>query len=270
MRSAARSDAVRVLAALIVVVLITLVLGRWLQVTNAATVSTTYLLVVLLVAATSRLRVAVATSVAAMLALNFFFLPPVGTFTIADPHNWVALFAFLVVSLVASNLSAVARDRTEEALGRRNELARLFDLSRDVLMMTESREALAVLAANHCAPVRPGVRRGRGAARRGLGHPRRWRADDSGRHSGSCPMRTPPHAPAWNSMRMPEHTPVTARPPSTGTSFDWCPCGSGRSRSASSPPPAGPWSQARSTRSPAWSRSPLNVRTFSKSGRPPS
>ena len=117
-----------------------------LHVTNAATVSTTYLLVVLLVAATSRLRVAVATSVAAMLALNFFFLPPVGTFTIADPHNWVALGAFLVVSLVASNLSAVARDRTEEALGRRNELARLFDLSRDVLMMTESREALAVLA----------------------------------------------------------------------------------------------------------------------------
>ena len=81
-----------------------------------------------------------------MLCLNFFFLPPVGTFTIADPQNWVALFAFLAVSLVASNLSAVARARTQEALGRRDELARLFDLSRDVLMMTESREALAVLA----------------------------------------------------------------------------------------------------------------------------
>ena len=47
-----------------------------------------------------------------MLCLNFFFLPPVGTFTIADPQNWVALFAFLAVSLVASNLSAVARART--------------------------------------------------------------------------------------------------------------------------------------------------------------
>ena len=103
-------------------------------------------MVVLLVAATSRLRVAVVTSIASMLCLNFFFLPPVGTLTIADLHNWVALLAFLVVSLVASNLSAVARDRTEEAVGRRNELARLFDLSRDVLMITESREALAVLA----------------------------------------------------------------------------------------------------------------------------
>ena len=81
-----------------------------------------------------------------MLCLNFFFLPPVGTFAIADPQNWVALFAFLAVSLVASNLSAVARARTQEAVGRRDELARLFDLSRDVLMMTDSREALSVLA----------------------------------------------------------------------------------------------------------------------------
>jgi two-component system sensor histidine kinase KdpD len=109
-------------------------------------VSTTYLMVVLLVAATSHLWVAVLTSVAAMLCLNFFFLPPVGTFTIADPQNWLALVAFLVVSLVASNLSAVARVRTEEAAASRDELARLFDLSRDVLMITEGREALSVLA----------------------------------------------------------------------------------------------------------------------------
>ena len=146
MSATARSDAVRILAALTVVGVVTLTLGPWLHVSNAATVSTTYLLIVLLVAATSHLRVAAATSMAAMLCLNFFFLPPVGTFTIADPNNWVALFAFLIVSLVGSNLSAVARARTDEAVGRRNELARLFDLSRDVMMMTESREALSVLA----------------------------------------------------------------------------------------------------------------------------
>src|SRR5262245_7502987 len=132
-------------AALTAVAAVTILL-RWLAVSNASTVSTSYLLVVLVIAATSRLLVAVVTSLAAMLCLNFFFLPPVGTFTIADPHNWVALFAFLAVSLVASNLSAVARARTDEAVGRRNELARLFDLSRDVLMVTESREALSALA----------------------------------------------------------------------------------------------------------------------------
>jgi two-component system sensor histidine kinase KdpD len=142
----ARDDSERIIRALAAVAAATLVLGPWLHVSNPATVSITYLLLVLLVAATSRLAVAVVTSLAAMLCLNFFFLPPVGTFTIADPHNLVALFAFLAVSLVASHLSAVARARTEEAIGRRNELARLFDLSRDVLMITESREALADLA----------------------------------------------------------------------------------------------------------------------------
>jgi two-component system sensor histidine kinase KdpD len=115
-------------------------------VTNAATVSTTFLLVVLLVATRSRFWVAAVTSVAAMLCFNYFFLPPVGTWTIADPHNWVALFAFLAVSLVASNLSAVARARADEALSRRDELARLFDLSRDILLTTESREAMPSLA----------------------------------------------------------------------------------------------------------------------------
>ena len=146
MRGTGRSDGLRLLAALVALAAVTLALAQGLRVSNAATVSTIYLMVVLLVAATSRLRVAVATSIAAMLCINFFFLPPVGTFTIADPQNWVALFAFLAVSLVASNLSAVAQARTHEAVGRRDELARLFDLSRDVLMITDSREALSVLA----------------------------------------------------------------------------------------------------------------------------
>ena len=141
-----RSGVLHLAAALLAVALVTLALRQWPGSSNAAIVSTTYLMVVLVVAATSRLGVAVATSLAAMLCLNFFFLPPVWTFTIADPQNWIALFAFLAVSLVASNLSAVARARTDEAVGRRNELARLFDLSRDVLMMTDSPDALSILA----------------------------------------------------------------------------------------------------------------------------
>ena len=55
------------------------------------------LLTVLGAATLARLGVAIAISVIAMLSLNFFFLPPVGAFTIADPQNWVALVAFLVV-----------------------------------------------------------------------------------------------------------------------------------------------------------------------------
>jgi two-component system sensor histidine kinase KdpD len=137
---------VRLVAALGAVAAVTLVYGRWLHVSNPATVSTTYLLVVLLVATWSRFWIAAVTSLAAMVCFNYFFLPPVGTLTIADPHNWVALVVFLAVSLVASNLSTVARQRTDEAVSRRDELARLFDLSRDILLTTESREAMPALA----------------------------------------------------------------------------------------------------------------------------
>src|SRR3954464_5536173 len=118
----------------------------WVRIANPTTIALTYLLVVLIVAAASRLAVAVVTSALSVLCLNFFFLPPVGRFTIADPQNWIALLVFLAVSLVASNLSSVARQRTIEALDRRDEMARLFDLSRDVLLTTDSREAVEQLA----------------------------------------------------------------------------------------------------------------------------
>ena len=107
-------------------------------VSNPTIAALTFLLVVLIVASASRLWVAVVTAVGAMLAFNYFFLPPVGTLTIADPQNWVALFVFLAVSLIASNLSAAVQARAQEARNRRDELARLFDLSRDILVMTDS------------------------------------------------------------------------------------------------------------------------------------
>ena len=65
-----------------------------------------FLLVVLATATSAHLRVSIGISVAAMLVFNFFFLPPFHTLTIADPQNWVALFVFVVVAVIASQLSA--------------------------------------------------------------------------------------------------------------------------------------------------------------------
>src|SRR6476660_3772122 len=95
--------------------------GRALGVTNPTIAALSLLTIVLGVAATSTRRLAVATSIAAMAAFNYFFLPPFGTFTIADPENWVALIVFLAVSLVASGLSARVRARTEDAIRREHE-----------------------------------------------------------------------------------------------------------------------------------------------------
>jgi two-component system sensor histidine kinase KdpD len=139
-------DLVRAAVAIGAVLATTATYSRWLGITNATIVALTFLLIVLVAAAASKLWVAAATSVVAVLCFNYFFLPPVGTWTIADPQNWVALIAFLAVSLVASNLSSAVRARAQEALDRRDEMARLFDLSRDVLLLTDSREAFASLA----------------------------------------------------------------------------------------------------------------------------
>jgi two-component system sensor histidine kinase KdpD len=113
---------------------------------SPTTVSLAFLLVVLATATIASLGVAIIVSIVAMLTLNFFFLPPVGTFTIADPQNWVALFAFLVVAVIASNLSAAAQARAREAIARRKEVTRLFDLTRDVLLTTETTGAIEALA----------------------------------------------------------------------------------------------------------------------------
>jgi len=118
----------------------------WFHLTNPTIAALSYLLIVLITAAGSSLKASIAVSVLADLCLNYFFMPPIGTFTIADPQNWVALLAFLAVAVVASNLSTTARARAREAVARRDELGRLFDLSRDVLLTTDSKEAMSQLA----------------------------------------------------------------------------------------------------------------------------
>ena len=74
-----------------------------------------------------------------MLVYNFFFLPPTGTLTIADPQNWVALLAFLATAVTASHLSSSARRKTEEAKVRQQELQRMYDFSRALILGHDDR-----------------------------------------------------------------------------------------------------------------------------------
>jgi two-component system, OmpR family, sensor histidine kinase KdpD len=113
---------------------------------SPATAALAPLLVVLLTATYGRLWIAIIIAIATTLGLNFFFFPPVGTFTIAAPQNWLALFTYLLTAIVASNLSATAQARARDAIDRRNEVSRLFDLTRDVLLSTESVGAIDALA----------------------------------------------------------------------------------------------------------------------------
>jgi two-component system sensor histidine kinase KdpD len=100
---------------------------------NQTTVALALLLAILAVSAVWGMAVSVFMSVAAVLAFNYFFLPPVGTFTIADPQNWVALFAFLVTAIMGSQLSARIRREADEAHQRRREIERLYKFSQKLL-----------------------------------------------------------------------------------------------------------------------------------------
>jgi two-component system, OmpR family, sensor histidine kinase KdpD len=120
-------------AAFAIVVAITLFYRKVLPSVNATTVALTFLLSILAVSTVWGMAVSVAMSIVAMLAFNFFFLPPVGTFTIADPQNWVALIAFLVVAVLASRLSTSARQQAADAFARERDIERLYKFSQGLL-----------------------------------------------------------------------------------------------------------------------------------------
>jgi len=109
---------------------------------NPTTVALTFLLVVLGVASRWGLTVATTTAIVATLAFNYYFLPPIGTFTVADPQNWIALLAFLISAIVASRLSERARRETMNATRRRKEVERLYALSQQLLATDNVMELL--------------------------------------------------------------------------------------------------------------------------------
>jgi two-component system, OmpR family, sensor histidine kinase KdpD len=108
--------------------------------------SVVYLPAVLLVSAYWGLRLGLATSLLSAAAFNFFHLPPVGRFTIADSRNWVALAAFTVVAVAVSTIAEVARNRAAEADRRRAEADLAAALARELLGGTETPRALGAAA----------------------------------------------------------------------------------------------------------------------------
>ena len=119
---------------------------------NATTVGFAYLLLVLIIASTWGFLEALLASIAATLAFNFFFMAPIGTFTIADPQNWVALFSFLATSVIASRLSDTAKRRALDAVERQQDLERLYTFSRAILLI-DSGEPFAKQLAQKLAEI---------------------------------------------------------------------------------------------------------------------
>lgn len=141
----------RIVVALLFVAAVTAIAVR--AHANATTVGLGFLISILAIAVWTDLATALIASVAATACYNFFFFPPVGTFTIQDPANWVALASFFVASLIATRLVVRARRQAEEAEARRNEVEALYALSIDLFTATNRVGALGEAAMRALANV---------------------------------------------------------------------------------------------------------------------
>ena len=142
MSAAARHILVRCLLAVLGIAAVTAALELFRTEINSTTVALGFLLVVLFAATLWGSRPAIVASIAGLICFNFFFLPPVRTFSIAEPDNWIALAAFLITALTVGQLSARARRRADEAESGRREIERLYRELRDAFERASHAEAL--------------------------------------------------------------------------------------------------------------------------------
>jgi two-component system, OmpR family, sensor histidine kinase KdpD len=113
--------------------LVVLIYRRILHV-NQTTVALTFLVMVQVAAFSWGLVYSVCLAIGCTLLYNYFFLPPIGSFTIADPQNWIALLAFLASAIFISRISESERRQAAMSEARRSEMERLYEFSNQLLM----------------------------------------------------------------------------------------------------------------------------------------
>src|SRR5580692_5268182 len=106
-----------------------------------------YLVFVVLTAMWFSFRSATLVSVVSAACLNYFFVPPIFSF-VNSPENWVALGAFEFTALVISQLSHRAHCRTVEIERLYEEMERLYQTSRRILLLNSSAEPGSVIASS--------------------------------------------------------------------------------------------------------------------------
>jgi two-component system, OmpR family, sensor histidine kinase KdpD len=125
-----------------------LLIERWVGVGN---VDLVFLTAIVAVAVRLGLLPSLLASFASAVAYNFFFLPPIYTFTIADPANVVAFGLFTLVAVIVSSVAARGRTQANAATERARVTESLYSFSRklagagtldDVLWATAYQTAL--------------------------------------------------------------------------------------------------------------------------------
>lgn len=93
-------------------------------------VSLIFLMAVLFAAIRFGIWPAIYASVLSFLCYNFFFIEPLYTFTVAQPHELLALFIFLAVAVMTSTLAGRVREQARVAAARMRAMRRLYEFTR--------------------------------------------------------------------------------------------------------------------------------------------
>jgi two-component system sensor histidine kinase KdpD len=102
---------------------------------NLSASGSLYFLIVVMVSVVWGFWEASVTSLLAVNCLNYFFVPPILTWTISDPQNWVALATFEAAALTVSRLSARVQGQAKEEARQRAHVEKLYELSRRILFL---------------------------------------------------------------------------------------------------------------------------------------
>lgn len=126
--------------------LVTIGIFMWHLYPRIPNISVVYLLVVIGLASTRGRYAAIFAAILAFLAFDYFIVPPLFTFVMYRPEEWIALVVFLIDALLTGQLAALLRLRAREASRRERETHLLYDLVRIASSEDQPEQQLQAIA----------------------------------------------------------------------------------------------------------------------------
>jgi two-component system sensor histidine kinase KdpD len=105
-----------------------------------------FLTAVLISAVTRGVGAAIIAAFVSFLAYNFFFIPPIYTFTVAEPHELFALLIYLLVAVFTGGLAGRVSEQSQAARKRVATIQSLIDIARKLSATASLEDALYVVA----------------------------------------------------------------------------------------------------------------------------
>jgi len=119
-------------------------------ISHVSNISNLYIIGIAVLAARRGVFPALLASVLAFLTYDWFFIPPVHTFTVDNPSEYVALVTLLVTSIIIGQLLAAVRRRATEAQRQQVQTELLYEVSQAALSSSQVDEVYALAVRRLC------------------------------------------------------------------------------------------------------------------------